>query len=99
MGEMIQLRCPCGYESGDLFLGSGMIEAPERVAAHCRHCRSIVAVVTGKRQRCPKCRRKPEALEPAPTGDFDHGRVASPTTRCPRCAKATLQVSAVGMWD
>jgi phage FluMu protein Com len=99
MGEMLQFGCPCGYESGELFLGSGMLAAPERVAAHCRHCRSIVAVVTGQRLRCPKCRRKPEVLEPALTDDFRDGNVAPRTTRCPRCAKATLSVSSVGMWD
>jgi hypothetical protein len=98
MGEMLQLSCPCGYESGDLFLGSGMIESPERVAAHCRHCRSIVAVMTGRRLQCPKCRRKPEVLEPAPTGGSSDCTIPA-MYGCPRCAKATLRVSAVGMWD
>ena len=97
MGQMIRLGCGCGYQSDELFLGSGMIEAPERVAAHCRRCRAIVGVVAGQRLRCPKCRRKPLILEPSPTEPRES---ASPVAYvCPTCGKPELQVSSVGMWD
>ena len=97
MGQILRLGCGCGYQSDELFLGSGMIEAPGRVAAHCQHCRAIVAAVTGKRLRCPKCRRKPAVLEPSP---LDARESASPRAYlCPRCWKPKLQVSLVGMWD
>jgi ribosomal protein L37AE/L43A len=98
VGEIVQFRCACGYESEELYLGSGGIEGPEGVAAHCQHCRAIVAVVTGERLRCPKCRRKLDVLEIPRTGQ-SLDAAAPPKYGCPRCANATLQGTAHGVWD
>lgn len=95
MGTMLRLSCPCGYESDDLHLGSGMLQGPERVAAHCRHCRTIIAVAEGKRLRCSKCRRKPELLDPRLAEPEDGARQYV----CPWCGKPHLQPTPTGIWD
>lgn len=97
MGTMLRLSCPCGYESDDLHLGSGMLEGPERVAAHCRHCRAIivVAVAEGKRLRCSRCGRKPELLDPRLTELADD----PPKYVCPSCGKPSLEPTPTGIWD
>lgn len=58
MGSIVEGSCPCGYESGSLFLGSGLDRADSvlRLPAICGHCRGIVAVdLNSAARECPAC--------------------------------------------
>ena len=100
MGVMYAADCPCGYESGDLFVGLGMTGYDAaRELARCDHCHNMVTVrALSKRKRCPKCSRKVQIIhvdEDIATAEDLGFR----TLECPLCRNDTMKLYEVGLWD
>ena len=58
MGSLCKARCLCGYESGPLYLGGGMIDFRTYfgVPAYCSKCNSVEVVnLLDKRPLCRNC--------------------------------------------
>lgn len=98
VGDIVVARCRCGYQSKQLFIGSGMMPR-DRWLALCAHCREVVSVdVQEKRLRCPQCRRKPKLVQPERRRIEERGATLFPT-ECPSCGQSSLQFHFVGVWD
>jgi hypothetical protein len=51
MGSILQASCPCGYQSENIFSGSGMMPDPApALSGLCSHRKEIGTVKTGKRK-------------------------------------------------
>lgn len=61
MGDIINAKCNCGFESGGIFAGGGMTNYDKfcSVPALCENCRDLVIVnYLRKNLKCPKCGKK-----------------------------------------
>ena len=60
MGLMIKTICECGFESDNIFTGSGFMETPSWWApAICLSCRKLLkADYEKKHARCPTCNKE-----------------------------------------
>jgi len=101
MGSILQASCPCGYQSENIFSGSGMMPNPNpALPGLCSHCKEIVTVNTGKRKlRCPKCGQQPKLIELYDPNGLDERFDGSACHLCPRCGKVSLRFEFCGVWD
>ena len=77
LGSILMARCPCGFESPELFEGTGMLAPPPTIPVACLRCERMFTV----RQDLPnpKCRRcgsavvkfEAERITPEPAGEDD----------------------------
>ena len=81
MGDIVIAECPCGFASGELCAGGGMLDGDHYWnLAGCDHCRTVVSVRVSSvtpphnrvRLRCPTCRRTVRLLEEG-TEDDEEG--------------------------
>lgn len=97
MGMMINAHCPCGYESGTLFIGCGEIPGSCRELASCKHCKKIVSIHSSSaRYRCPTCGRKVQLITFDKNGIYGSNSVM---INCPQCQNPTLLLEECGLWD
>lgn len=114
MGLMIEAKCPCGYTTRTLFVGSGFSDSPSmnKEPAYCAHCKRLVLVNYSKpHQKCRKC-STPLIWYNDPTmyqkrGDnstdetysWDDFLLPNALFLCPGCGNMTMEFINVGCWD
>lgn len=77
MGSILQSKCKCGFESDELFLGSGLVFSEDReLPFFCDNCemvftRNIIGDGDFKKyNRCPTCRKKVQYYGSISRDDF-----------------------------
>ena len=95
MGSSISAECPCGFKTGTMLTGGGMLnfETLDRQPCLCRDCHLLFG---GNMKQtpvlCPVCAREAVPYERGGLGDGPY--------ECPKCGKDTL-VFTMGLicWD
>jgi hypothetical protein len=109
---MIEAKCRCGFESGTIMQGGGMLnfETIDYEPAICLKCKKFLVLnYKIKNQKCPDCnteivfyndksvQRKTKSYQKKiPWGAF---YVPDTTCLCPRCGKLTMRFYFRGYWD
>ncbi len=98
-GMIAVLVCDgCGYESEELFLGTGKMGGANHVAAYCLNCDTIIKVDTEEERShwvCPHCGAGEERIYI--NGDVVDGEEFH--LHCPKCGSTDLDIQRVGLWD
>ena len=69
MGEILELKCDCGYAE-TLFVGVHEdMRVPPLAMAHCAQCRRMVSLSEQPHMRCPECRGPVTVVELPMTRD------------------------------
>ena len=111
MGTIITAKCNCGFDTGEMYLGGGMV-SHTRVNAfpnYCKDCKSLfVANMYNETIICNKCKssntvpyNNADVVKNLDEISFTLGefRLSAKNSLCPECNQFSLEFVFDGMWD